>query len=192
MTKERGSIVNYAQIKEYDIANGPGVRLSLFVSGCSHHCKGCFQPQTWDPEYGVEFTDETEDRIITAVSDPCYQGMTFLGGEPMEAYNQKRLLHLAKRFKETLPDKDLWCFTGYLYDTDLLGDTMRKVPETRRLLSCIDVLVDGEFIEEQKDITLLFKGSANQRTIDLRSSEKEGRIVIWTPDGVSVSAKTHL
>ena len=130
----REVFMNYAGIKEYDIANGPGIRFSLFVSGCTHHCKGCFNPDTWSFHYGKPFTKETEDYIIRQLGQDCYQGMTLLGGEPMEPVNQKGLLPLVKRFKETYPEKDLWCFSGYLFDKEILGHLAKIMPETMELL----------------------------------------------------------
>lgn len=184
--------MKYSGFKEYDIANGPGVRFSLFVSGCTHHCKGCFNPETWDFNAGKPFTKETEDYIIQQLSHDFYQGMTLLGGEPMEPVNQKGLLPLVKRFKETYPEKDLWCFTGYLFDRDLLGRFAKVMPETMELLKNIDVLVDGEFVLEKKDITLLFKGSSNQRTIDVPKSLKAGKVVLWNPGDTSMSPKSKI
>ena len=184
--------MNYCEIKEYDIANGPGIRLCLFVSGCSHHCKNCFQPQTWDPNYGKEFTSEVMENILELLSDDSYQGITLLGGEPLEPYNQAGLLPLIREFKRRYPGKDVWCFTGYLYDEDVLGKMLDNIPETRELLSLIDVLVDGEFKEELKDITLLFKGSSNQRTIDVKRSLNEGKVIEWDPPGISMSGCSHL
>ena len=198
--------MNYAEIKEYDIANGPGVRLSLFVSGCTHHCKGCFNEVTWDFQYGDPFTSKTEDMILSLLDDDTYRGLTLLGGEPMEPGNQRVLLPFLRRYKEKYPAKDLWCFTGYLFDRDLLGwdtpaavaDAQRLplanvcIPETRELLGLMDVLVDGEYMESLKDITLLYKGSANQRTIDVPKSLACGHIVQWDPGYVSMSKMTHL
>lgn len=146
----REVFMNYAGIKEYDIANGPGIRFSLFVSGCTHHCRGCFNPDTWSFHYGKPFTKETEDYIIRQLGQDCYQGMTLLGGEPMEPVNQKGLLPLVKRFKETYPEKDLWCFSGYLFDKEILGHFAKIMPETMELLKYIDILVDGEFVLAKK------------------------------------------
>lgn len=184
--------MNYSGVKEYDIANGPGVRYSLFVSGCTHHCKGCFNPETWDFKAGKPFTKEMEDHIIEQLGHDFYQGMTLLGGEPMEPVNQKGLLPLVKRFKDTYPDKDLWCFSGYLFDRDILGHFAKVMPETMELLKRIDVLVDGEFVLEKKDITLLFKGSSNQRTIDVQKSLKAGHIITWDPGDTSMSPNSKI
>lgn len=171
--------MNYAEIKEYDIANGPGVRLSLFVSGCTHHCPGCFNEMTWNFDYGQAFTADVAGELLEKLGEDCYQGLTLLGGEPMEPVNQKGLLPLLRQVKAQYPPKDIWCFTGYLFDRDLLGRMAHSVPETKELLSYIDVLVDGEFILAEKDVTLLFKGSRNQRTIDVQASLEKGHIVLW-------------
>lgn len=184
--------MNYAEIKQYDIANGPGVRLSLFVSGCTHHCEGCFNPMTWDFAYGKPYTQAVEDQVVTLLGEECYQGLTLLGGEPMEPVNQKGLLPLLRRVKKAYPKKDVWCFTGYLFDRDLLGTMAKTIPETRELISYIDVLVDGEFILAKKDVTLLFKGSSNQRTIDVPKSLAAGHIVQWDPGHVSMSKTAKL
>ena len=184
--------MNYANFKQYDIANGPGIRFSLFVSGCTHHCNGCFNPETWDFNYGKPFTKDVEDFILKEVGHEFYEGMTLLGGEPMEPVNQKGLLPLVKRFKEMYPQKTLWCFTGYLYDRDLLGHFAKVMPETMELLKRIDVLVDGEFMQDKKDVTLLFKGSSNQRTIDVPKSLKAGKIITWDPGDTSMSPNSKI
>lgn len=184
--------MKYANFKQYDIANGPGIRFSLFVSGCTHHCKGCFNPETWDFNYGKPFTKDVEDFILKEVGHEFYEGMTLLGGEPMEPVNQKGLLPLVKRFKEMYPEKTLWCFTGYLYDRDLLGHFAKVMPETMELLKRIDVLVDGEFMLDKKDVTLLFKGSSNQRTIDVSKSLKAGKIITWDPGDTSMSPNSKI
>ncbi len=184
--------MHYAQIKEYDVANGPGVRISLFVSGCTHHCKGCFNPETWDFQYGQEFTKGTEDALLEKLGSVYCSGLTLLGGEPMEPVNQRGLLGFVKRFKETCPGKTLWCFTGYLLDRDLTEGGRVHTEVTDELLSYIDVLVDGEFVEEQKDITLLYKGSANQRTIDVQIFLKTGKIVNWDKGDTSMSKTAKL
>ena len=163
--------MNYGNIKECDIADGPGVRVSLFVSGCRHHCKGCFNKETWDFDYGMPYTKETEDEIIRLLAPSYIQGITLLGGEPFEPENQKELAGLLKRVRETYPDKDIWCYTGYLYDVDLSKGGKVYTEVTEEMLSYIDVLVDGEFIEEEKDVTLVFRGSRNQRIIELGKEE---------------------
>ena len=159
--------MNYGNIQECEIADGPGVRVSLFVSGCRHHCKGCFNKETWDFDYGMPYTKETEDEIIRLLAPSYIQGLTLLGGEPFEPENQKELAGLLKRVRETYPDKDIWCYTGYLYDVDLPEGGRVHTEVTEEMLSYIDVLVDGEFIEEEKDVTLVFRGSRNQRIIEL-------------------------
>lgn len=165
----------YGSIKSYDIADGPGVRVSLFVSGCRHHCKGCFNAETWDFEYGRPYTRETEDEIIRLLGDDYIQGLTVLGGEPFEPENQPEVARLLKRVKETYPKKDIWCYSGYLYDVDMQEGGRVYTDVTEEMLSCIDVLVDGEFMEEEKDITLLFRGSRNQRLIVLKEGRDAGR-----------------
>lgn len=165
----------YGSIKSYDIADGPGVRVSLFVSGCRHHCKGCFNAETWDFEYGRPYTKETEDAVIRMLGEEYIKGLTVLGGEPFEPENQPEVAGLLKRAKEAYPDKDIWCYTGYLYDVDLQKGGRVYTDVTEEMLSHIDVLVDGEFVEEQKDITLLFRGSRNQRLIILKDGRDAGR-----------------
>lgn len=174
--------MNYADIKKYDISNGPGVRVSVFVSGCTHHCKGCFNEEAWDFQYGNPFTSETIYEIIEELGNSYYEGITFLGGEPFEYVNQKGLLELAKAVKEAYPNKTIWCFTGYLFDKDILGQMYEKWPETRELLSLIDVLVDGKYIEELHSLGLRFKGSSNQRTILVQESLKSKEIILWDPN----------
>lgn len=165
----------YGSIKSYDIADGPGVRVSLFVSGCRHHCKGCFNAETWDFEYGRPYTKETEDAVIRMLGEEYIKGLTVLGGEPFEPENQPEVAGLLKRAKEVYPDKDIWCYTGYLYDVDLQKGGRVYTDVTEEMLSHIDVLVDGEFVEGQKDITLLFRGSRNQRLIILKDGRDAGR-----------------
>ncbi|MCH5273670.1 MAG: anaerobic ribonucleoside-triphosphate reductase activating protein [Lachnospiraceae bacterium] len=171
--------MNYAEIKQYDIANGPGVRVSLFVSGCTHHCKNCFNKEAWDFAYGNPFTEETEERIISYLDKPYVRGLTLLGGEPFERDNQTALLPFLCKVKKRLPDKDIWAFSGYDFEKDIMGYMYREWEATRELLSMIDVLVDGEFIEEQKSLALRFKGSANQRTILVQESLAAGKIVLY-------------
>lgn len=171
--------MNYADIKPFDVANGPGIRVSVFVSGCTHRCKNCFNEEAWDFSYGKPFTDETMEQVLAMLDEPFYKGMTFLGGEPFEYVNQKGLLPLAREFKRRYPEKTLWCFTGYLFDEEILGRMVEQWPETRELLSYIDVCVDGRFVEELKNLNLVFKGSSNQRTIMVQESLKQGKIVLW-------------
>lgn len=159
--------MNYANIKKYDIADGPGVRVSLFVSGCRHHCKGCFNAETWDFNYGQPYTAETEAEIIDALKSSYIAGLTLLGGEPFEPENQVEMVKLLKKIRETYPEKSIWCYTGYLYDVDLIPSGKVFTEVTQEMLSYIDTLVDGEFIEEEKDLSLKFRGSRNQRIIHL-------------------------
>ncbi len=170
--------MNYGNIKYYDIANGEGVRTSLFVSGCTHHCKGCFNPETWDFCYGKPYTEEVERQILKSLDNDFINGLTLLGGEPMEPANQKALLPLVKKVKELYPNKTIWCYSGYLLDSELLGESRAHCPWTREFLSYIDILVDGEFKEPLKDITLRFKGSSNQRIIDVQESLKQNKIIL--------------
>ena len=170
--------MHYGNIKYYDIANGEGVRTSLFVSGCTHHCKNCFNPETWDFQYGNEFTPEVEEKIMQSLENDFIAGLTLLGGEPMEPANQKALLPFLKRVRERFPRKTIWCYTGYLFDKELLIDSRARCPWTDELLQQIDIIVDGEFKNELKDITLRFKGSANQRIIDVQQSLRQGKVVL--------------
>ena len=159
--------MNYGNIKECDIANGPGVRVSLFVSGCRHHCKGCFNEETWDFQYGNPYTEETEETIINFLKAGYIQGLSLLGGEPFEPENQHELVKLLRRVRETYPEKDIWCYSGYLYDVDMVPGGRVYTDVTEEMLSYLDVLVDGRFVEAQKDVTLHFRGSRNQRIIDV-------------------------
>ena len=172
--------MNYCEIKNCDIANGIGVRVTLFVSGCTNHCDECFQPQTWDFNYGQPFDGAVQQRIIDMLAPPYINGLTLLGGEPMEPENQRALLPFVKRVKETYPDKDIWCFTGFVLESELLKDGSHSRCEvTDQLLSYIDVLVDGRFVKELKDISLRFRGSSNQRLIDMQATLKAGKTVLW-------------
>lgn len=171
--------MNYADIKQYDIANGPGVRVSLFVSGCTHHCKNCFNREAWDFAYGTPFTAETVEQIISYLDKPYVRGLTLLGGEPFERENQAALLPFLREVKKRLPKKDIWAFSGYDFEKDITGYMYREWEPTKELLSMIDVLVDGEYIEEQKSLNLRFKGSANQRTILVQESLAAGRLVLY-------------
>jgi len=176
-----GIIMNYGDIKKADVANGPGIRVSIFVSGCTHKCKGCFNEETWDFNFGKPFTEETIAIIIEYLNSPHYTGLTILGGEPLERSNQQGLLPLVKKVKEIYPDKTIWCYTGYDFEKDIVKKMCRDWPETKELLSYIDVLVDGKFVEELKNVNLHFKGSSNQRTIMVKESFEKGRIVLWEP-----------
>ena len=153
--------MNYAEIKKVDIANGPGARVSLFVSGCRNHCKGCFNPETWAFDYGRPFTRVTEDEIIEALRPSWIQGLSILGGEPTEEENAAVLIPFLKRLRAVLPDKDIWLYSGYTYE----------VLRDKEILTLADVLVDGPFLLELKDAGLAFRGSRNQRIIDLREKE---------------------
>jgi len=171
--------MNYADIKQCDVANGPGVRVSLFVSGCTHHCKECFNPETWDFQYGKPFTMETIKEILKYLEPDYIKGLTLLGGEPFEHVNQQGLLPLVKSVREKYPEKSIWCFTGYDFEKDIIGRMVLEWEETEELLKGIDVLVDGEFMIDKKDLNLVFKGSSNQRTILVQESLKSGRICLW-------------
>lgn len=171
--------MNYATIKKHDIANGTGIRVSLFVSGCTHHCKGCFNPETWDFNYGSEYTEATENEILQALAPSYIKGLTLLGGEPFEPQNQPTLLKLCKKVKEQYPNKTIWCYTGYNYEMDILAGKLGDHEITDALIHLIDVLVDGPFVEAKKDLRLRFKGSSNQRIIDVPKSLKHDEIVLW-------------
>lgn len=170
----------YSEIKECDIANGPGVRVTIFVSGCTHHCKGCFNEMTWDFQYGRQFGEQDIEKILKLLEPSYIAGLTLLGGEPMEYVNQQGLLPLLRNVKEKYPDKSVWCYTGYQFDKDILQDFCKKWQETQEMLSYLDVVVDGEFVEELKDISLRFRGSSNQRIIDVKKSMQTGEIVHLT------------
>ena len=174
--------MHYGEIKNCDIANGQGVRVTLFVSGCTNRCPGCFQPQTWDFNYGEPFTPETEERLLKLLSPGYINGLTLLGGEPMEPQNQRALLPFVKKVRETLPGKTIWCYSGFTLEELRTDGSHPRCEVTDELLSLIDVLVDGKFVEELKDISLRFRGSANQRLIDLKKTRETGSIVPW--DGI--------
>ncbi|MSR93809.1 anaerobic ribonucleoside-triphosphate reductase activating protein [Clostridiaceae bacterium 68-1-5] len=161
----------YGNVKACDIANGPGVRVSLFVSGCRHHCKGCFNRETWAFDYGSEFTDAVREQILTDLQPSYVQGFSLLGGEPFEPENQRELVGLLREIKAQFPEKDVWCYTGYLYDVDLQEGGRVYGKDTEEMLSYIDVLVDGPFVEAEKDLSLVFRGSRNQRVIELKTGK---------------------
>ncbi len=174
--------MNYGTIKNCDIANGVGVRVSLFVSGCTHHCKECFQPETWDFAYGEPYTQETEDELLRLLAPSYIDGLSLLGGEPMEPQNQRELVKLLRRVKKELPEKNVWCYSGYTLETDLLAPSRARCEVTDELLSMIDILVDGEFVLAKKNISLSFRGSENQRIIDVQKSLQSGRTVVLDLD----------
>lgn len=171
--------MNYATIKNCDIANGPGVRVSLFVSGCTHHCKGCFNQEAWDFHFGKPFTQETIDRILAMLAPGYIRGLTLLGGEPFEPENQGPIVELLRQVKAKFPEKSVWAFSGYLFDRDILPGKLGDPAITREYLGYLDVLVDGPFVEAKKDLALRFRGSSNQRLIDVPKTLKEGKIVLW-------------
>ncbi len=171
--------MNYATIKNCDIANGPGVRVSLFVSGCTHHCKGCFNEVAWDFDYGEPFTQETVNMILDLLGPAYVKGITLLGGEPFEPQNQPALVDLLRQIKAKYPEKSVWAFSGYLFDRDILPGRLGDPDITREFLRYVDVLVDGRFVEEKKDLTLRFRGSSNQRIIDVPASVAAGEVILW-------------
>ena len=168
--------MNYATIKNCDIANGPGVRVSLFVSGCTHRCPGCFNEVAWDFDYGQPFTEEVMDSIVDMLRPSYIRGLTLLGGEPFEPQNQQAVVELLRRVKQELPEKTIWAFSGYLFDKDILSGRLGDCSE---YLSYLDVLVDGPFVEARKNLSLRFRGSENQRLIDVPASLAAGEIVLW-------------
>lgn len=176
--------MNYANIKFYDIANGVGVRTSLFVSGCTRHCKNCFNKEAWDFSYGKPFDEAVQQQILDSLQPNYIAGLSLLGGEPMEPVNQRGLVSLVRACKQRFPDKPIWCYTGYTLEYDLRAGGRVHCEVTDELLSHIDVLVDGEFIEDLHDITLRFRGSSNQRLIDLPKTLKYGRTVLWEDDPI--------
>lgn len=170
--------MNYAEIKNCDIANGPGVRVSLFVSGCTHHCPGCFNEVAWDFGYGEPFTEEVENRILGMLKPSYIKGLTLLGGEPFDPQNQEPIVKFLRKVKKQYPDKSIWAFSGFLYETITSGK-LGDWEITKEYLSFLDVLVDGPFIEAKKNLSLRFRGSENQRLIDMPATLKENRIVLW-------------
>lgn len=184
--------MNYAEIKNCDIANGLGVRVSLFVSGCTHHCKNCFNEMTWDFHYGNVFDETVEQRILDYLKPKHITGLTLLGGEPMEPANQRALLPFVKKVKTMYPDKDIWLYSGYVFDKELLQESRARCEVTDELLSYIDVLVDGRFVEELKDISLKFRGSSNQRIIDVQESLKSKQVVLYKDLNINREFKKQL
>ena len=174
--------MNFAAIKPVDIANGLGVRVSIFVSGCRHHCKNCFNQVAWSFAYGQAYTDQTIKQVLGYLAPDYITGLTLLGGEPFEPENQEGLLKLVKQAKKKYPNKNIWCYTGFTLDKEIWGKSRASTPTAQEMLKYIDVLVDGRFVEELKDITLRFRGSSNQRIIDVQKSLKEHKVILY--DGV--------
>ncbi len=177
--------MKYAKIKKCDVANGPGVRVSLFVTGCNHHCKNCFNKEAWDFNYGDDFTQKQESEIIEDLKPDYITGLSLLGGEPFEKTNQEGLVPLIKKVKETYPNKEIWCYTGFTFDKQILGQMIGEEHRetTKEMLDNIDYIVDGRFVDELKDPKLRFRGSSNQRIIDVKKSLAQNQIVIW--DGLN-------
>lgn len=174
----------YGALKKTDIANGPGVRVSLFVSGCTHHCRECFNPETWDFTYGEEYTDKVTAEILEALAPDYIQGVTVLGGEPFEPSNQRELLSLYHAIRDKYPKKTIWVYSGYTLEEDLLSESRARIDITDEILSLIDVLVDGEFVLEKKNISLKFRGSENQRIINLPASLTAGKAILLPDDEI--------
>ena len=170
--------MHYATIKPRDIANGPGVRVSLFVSGCTHHCPGCFNAEAWDFHYGKPFDKAVMDELLTLLEPDYVKGLSLLGGEPFEPQNQVALVEFLRKVREKYPSKTVWCYSGYTLE-QLRGESRARCEVTDEMLSMIDVLVDGRFVMEKKNIRLRFRGSENQRLIDLNKTREKGEIVLW-------------
>ena len=171
--------MNYATIKNCDIANGPGVRVSLFVSGCTHHCPGCFNEEAWDFDYGQPFTQDTIDSILNMLKPAHIKGLTLLGGEPFEPQNQPAVVELLRQIKARYPEKTIWAYSGYLFDRDILAGRLGPKEITEEYVSYLDVIVDGRFVQSRKNLSLRFRGSDNQRLIDVKASLKAGEVVLW-------------
>lgn len=177
--------MNYAKIRKCDVANGPGVRVSLFVSGCNHHCKNCFNPEAWNFNYGEEFTKKQEEEIIEDLKPEYITGLSLLGGEPFEQKNQEGLAPLVSKVKQEYPNKKIWCYTGFTFDEQIIGKMVKEENRetTKQMLENIDYIVDGKFVNELKDPKLQFRGSSNQRIIDVKKSLAQNEIVLW--DGLN-------
>ena len=169
--------MNYADIKKIDVANGEGVRVSVFVSGCNHHCKGCFNQCAWDFNYGKEFSEKEEQQIIDYMNHDYISGLSLLGGEPIEPRNQEGLLPLVKKVKKKFPNKNIWCYTGFDFEKDVVGKMAKDNETTRELLKYIDVIVDGKFEEDKRDLKLQFRGSSNQKIVDVKKSLQTGKVI---------------
>jgi len=170
--------MRYASVKKCDVANGTGIRVSIFVSGCHHHCKGCFNTDAWDFNFGKEYNEEIEESILKELDKSYIQGLSLLGGEPLEHVNQKGLLSLVKKAKERYPEKTIWCYTGYKFDDDVMGKMFETWPETKELVSNLDVVVDGKYDEDLRDLNLRFKGSSNQRIIDVQKTLEKNEVIL--------------
>ena len=166
----------YGNIINTDIANGTGIRVSLFVSGCTNHCKGCFQPETWDFQYGKPYTKDVENQIIEELRKPYYDGLTILGGEPFEISNQRELVYLIRRLKKEIPNRNIWIYTGFTYEKDLIPGGCRYIECTDEILDNTDVLVDGRFVQELRNLMLTFRGSENQRILDMKNTRITGKV----------------
>ncbi len=171
--------MNYAELKKTDIANGEGVRVSLFVSGCRRHCPGCFNQIAWDFSYGKPFGEAAQDEVLHALAPDYIAGLTLLGGDPFEPENQRALVPFLKRVRERFPQKNIWCYTGYTYSGGGIAEEHASTEVTREMISLLDVLVDGRFVEAKKDIRLRFRGSSNQRVIDVKKSLSSNSIVLY-------------
>ena len=169
--------MNYADIKKIDVANGEGVRVSVFVSGCNHHCKGCFNQCAWDFNYGKEFSEKEEQQIIDYMNHDYISGLSLLGGEPLEPRNQEGLLPLVKKVKKKFPNKNIWCYTGFDFEKDVVGKMAKDNETTRELLKYIDVIVDGKFEEDKRDLKLQFRGSAKQKIVDVKKALQTGKVI---------------
>lgn len=171
--------MNYAGLKKTDVANGTGIRVTLFVSGCTHACKNCFNEEAWDFNYGDKYTKEIEDEVITALDKPYIKGLTLLGGEPMHPANQEEVAKLVERVKKEFPEKDIWLFTGFDFNKDILNKMYKFIPSSKRIIDNIDVLVDGKFVDELKNIKQYFRGSENQRIIDVKKSLENMEVTLY-------------
>lgn len=170
--------MRYATIKKCDVANGTGIRVSIFVSGCHHHCKGCFNSDAWDFNFGNEYNENVEEAILKELDKSYIQGLSLLGGEPLEYVNQKGLLSLVTKAKKRHPEKTIWCYTGYKFDEDVMQNMINKWPETKELVSNLDIVVDGKYDEELRNLNLKFRGSSNQRIIDVKKTLLNNQIVL--------------
>ncbi len=181
--------MHYSTIKDCDIANGIGVRITLFVSGCTNHCKNCFQPQTWDFDFGEPFTEETEEKLLEMLRPDYISGLTLLGGEPMEPQNQRALVPFLKKVRKAYPNKNIWCFTGFTYEVLKTDGSHPRCEVTDEMLSLIDVLVDGKYVDELKDLTLQFRGSSNQRLIDMVKTRENGEVTLLPNNDRTLATK---